>query len=59
MNVQQLTKKMKQGEYSDIEYCLVKWFHQCFDKQFLMNRPILWEKAEEFGHEHFKISSGG
>lgn len=37
---------MKQGECSDIEYCLLKWFRQCFAKKFLMNRPILREEAE-------------
>ncbi|XP_060847983.1 tigger transposable element-derived protein 4-like [Rhopalosiphum padi] len=55
-------KKMKLGEYSDIESCLLKWFQQCLDKKIPINGPILREKAEEFGHklghEHFKASSG-
>jgi len=55
-------KKMKLGEYSDIESCLLKWFQQCLDRKIPINGPILREKAEEFGHklghEHFKASSG-
>ncbi|KAL4119164.1 hypothetical protein QTP88_012010 [Uroleucon formosanum] len=55
-------KKMKLGEYSDIESCLLKWFQQCLDRKIPINGTILREKAEEFGHklghEHFKASSG-
>ena len=62
IETRQLEKKMKLGEYFDIESCLLKWFQQCLDKKIPINRPILWEKAEEFGHtlehEHFKASSG-
>jgi len=53
---------MKLGEYSDIESCLLKWIQQCLDRKIPINRPILREKAEEFGHklghEHLKASSG-
>jgi hypothetical protein len=62
MKTRQLEKKMKLGEYSDIESCLLKWFQQCLDKKIPINGPILREKAEEFGyklgHVNFKASSG-
>jgi len=54
-------KQMKLGEYSDIEFCLLKWLQRCLYKKIPMNGPILRKKAEKIGHKlghvHFKTGS--
>lgn len=33
--------KMKLGEYSDVEYCLLKWFYRCLDEKIPINGTVL------------------
>lgn len=55
-------KKMRSGDYPDVEKCLMKWMTQCRTQNFPLGGNILREKAEDFGKQlgytEFKASSG-
>lgn len=55
-------KRVKSGEFVDVDECVIKWLKMCRDKNVPIGGPVLQEKAQQFaeqlGHTNFRASNG-